>query len=204
MEEDGEFDNVDIYKYFSVESNSELSVIKKNYRKATLKCHPDHFPNDEAKKQEFMKLKRALDLLSDPNKRKIYDDKQRAKAIHSKRKMVATEESRRYKDKLDIRENEIKRQKTNLSAGDQHKINVVKVKEEALMRVQEVESHNKKKQLLEKKLRAELKKDQVPEIISERNDVQMKKISTQESYEDLIQSHNDFESQILAQMLGSK
>jgi len=151
-----------------------------------------------------MKLKRALDLLSDPNKRKIYDDKQRAKAIHSKRKMVATEESRRYKDKLDIRENEIKRQKTNLYADHLQKINVVKVKEEALMRVQEVESHNKKKQLLEKKLRAELKKDQVPEIISERNDVQMKKISTQESYEDLIQSHNDFESQILAQMLGSK
>jgi len=59
MEEDGEFDNVDIYKYFSVESNSELSVIKKNYRKATLKCHPDHFPNDEAKKTRVYEIKKS-------------------------------------------------------------------------------------------------------------------------------------------------
>lgn len=37
-------------------------------------CHPDKNIGDENAKEKFRKLKQAYDILSDPEKKKIYDE----------------------------------------------------------------------------------------------------------------------------------
>eukprot|EP00520_Triparma_pacifica_P015930 CAMPEP_0118654254 /NCGR_PEP_ID=MMETSP0785-20121206/12291_1 /TAXON_ID=91992 /ORGANISM="Bolidomonas pacifica, Strain CCMP 1866" /LENGTH=362 /DNA_ID=CAMNT_0006546901 /DNA_START=151 /DNA_END=1236 /DNA_ORIENTATION=+ len=53
--------------------------IKKAYRKAVLRCHPDkNVGNEEEAAEEFRAVQDAYDCLSDPNERKWYDDHREA------------------------------------------------------------------------------------------------------------------------------
>ena len=65
---------VDYYSTLEVPRNASASDIKKAYRKLALKWHPDKNPNcqDEATKR-FKELSEAYEVLSDENKRGIYD-----------------------------------------------------------------------------------------------------------------------------------
>jgi len=62
----------DYYNILGVAKTADEQEIKKAYRKLALKWHPDKnkSPNAEAKFQEISK---AYDVLSNPDKRKIYD-----------------------------------------------------------------------------------------------------------------------------------
>jgi DnaJ-class molecular chaperone len=191
MEEE-EFDGVDIYAFFGVEITADVALINKKFRKVSLTCHPDHFPGDKEKAELFMKLKRAKDLLCDPARRKTYDAKQKAKKMQQKRKAESSEESKRYREKLDEREREYKRQKQEQDDARLRTVDdVVKAKENALKKLAELDEKNKKP-------------PQAKVIVIEEDAVSEKHhtIHTKESYDELMQAHNDFEAQILAQMLG--
>jgi curved DNA-binding protein len=62
---------MDYYKILNVEKNASQEEIKKNYRKLSLKTHPDK-GGDENK---FKELNEAFQVLGDENKRKEYDFK---------------------------------------------------------------------------------------------------------------------------------
>lgn len=62
---------MDYYKILNVEKNASQEEIKKNYRKLSLKMHPDK-GGDENK---FKELNEAFQVLGDENKRKEYDFK---------------------------------------------------------------------------------------------------------------------------------
>jgi DnaJ-class molecular chaperone len=62
---------MDYYKILNVEKNASQEEIKKNYRKLSLKLHPDK-GGDENK---FKELNEAFQVLGDENKRKEYDFK---------------------------------------------------------------------------------------------------------------------------------
>lgn len=47
--------------------------IKKAYRRLVMSCHPDKFPDDAEKKDIFLKLTEAYEVLMDEGKRKEYD-----------------------------------------------------------------------------------------------------------------------------------
>lgn len=47
---------------------------KKQYRKLVIVYHPDKNIGDDTAKQKFQKLKEAYDILTDPEKKKIYDE----------------------------------------------------------------------------------------------------------------------------------
>lgn len=65
--------NNDYYDILGIQKNASEEDIKKNYKLMAKQWHPDmHGGNDEAK-QKFQKISEAYEVLSDPEKKKIYD-----------------------------------------------------------------------------------------------------------------------------------
>jgi curved DNA-binding protein len=64
---------VDYYKILGINKNATQQEIKTAYRKLARKYHPDLNPNDKDAKANFQKINEANEVLSDPEKRKKYD-----------------------------------------------------------------------------------------------------------------------------------
>lgn len=64
---------IDYYKVLEIDKSAGDADIKKAYRKLARKYHPDLNPNDASAKQKFQKINEANEVLSDPEKRKKYD-----------------------------------------------------------------------------------------------------------------------------------
>lgn len=63
----------DFYKILGVSRDAATSQIKKAYRKLAVKYHPDKNPDDEDAVHKFHDINEAYEVLSDEEKRKIYD-----------------------------------------------------------------------------------------------------------------------------------
>lgn len=66
-------DFVDYYNILGLEKNASEEEIKKAYRKLARKFHPDLNPNDKEAHKKFQQINEANEVLSDPEKRKKYD-----------------------------------------------------------------------------------------------------------------------------------
>ena len=66
-------DFIDYYKILGVDKNASDNDIKKAYRKLARKYHPDLNPNDKEANKKFQQINEANEVLSDPEKRKKYD-----------------------------------------------------------------------------------------------------------------------------------
>ena len=64
---------IDYYKILGIEKNATADDIKKAYRKLARKLHPDLNPNDKEANKKFQRVNEANEVLSDPEKRKKYD-----------------------------------------------------------------------------------------------------------------------------------
>eukprot|EP00245_Coleochaete_scutata_P008741 TRINITY_DN272_c0_g1_i1.p1 TRINITY_DN272_c0_g1~~TRINITY_DN272_c0_g1_i1.p1 ORF type:complete len:356 (-),score=95.77 TRINITY_DN272_c0_g1_i1:89-1156(-) len=65
---------VDYYDILKVKKDSTDDELKKAYRKLAMKWHPDKNPNNKSQAEDkFKKISEAYEVLSDPNKRAIYD-----------------------------------------------------------------------------------------------------------------------------------
>lgn len=65
---------IDYYEILQVAKNSSDVDIKKSYRKLAMKWHPDKNPeNPDEASAKFQLIGEAYDVLSDPEKRAIYD-----------------------------------------------------------------------------------------------------------------------------------
>ena len=65
--------NTDYYEILSVGKSATSVEIKKAYRKLAMKYHPDRNPDDKKAEEKFKECTEAYEVLSDDNKRKIYD-----------------------------------------------------------------------------------------------------------------------------------
>ncbi len=65
---------IDYYKILGVEQNATQQDIRKAYRKLAKKYHPDVNSSDPDAKRRFQAINEANEVLSDPEKRKKYDE----------------------------------------------------------------------------------------------------------------------------------
>ena len=63
----------DYYEVLGVERNADAETIKKAYRKAAIKYHPDKNPGDKEAEEKFKEAAEAYDVLSNEDKRARYD-----------------------------------------------------------------------------------------------------------------------------------
>src|SRR5262245_52768668 len=63
-----------LYEVLGVSKDASLDQIKKTYRKLARKHHPDVNPGDKVAEDRFKELSAAFEVLSDPEKRKLYDE----------------------------------------------------------------------------------------------------------------------------------
>ena len=66
-------DFIDYYKILGIDKSASAEDIKKAYRKLARKYHPDLNPNDKDANKKFQQVNEANEVLSDPDKRKKYD-----------------------------------------------------------------------------------------------------------------------------------
>jgi curved DNA-binding protein len=88
---------IDYYKILEIDKTTTAEDIKKAYRKLARKLHPDLNPNDKEAHKKFQQINEANEVLSDPEKRKKYDqygkDWQHAEQFEQQRKSRPRQES---------------------------------------------------------------------------------------------------------------
>ena len=65
--------NKDLYGILGVDRTADDKKLKSAYRKLAKKYHPDANPGDKEAEQKFKDVGEAYAILSDPEKRKLYD-----------------------------------------------------------------------------------------------------------------------------------
>jgi curved DNA-binding protein len=90
---------IDYYKVLGIDKNASEDDIKKAYRKLARKLHPDLNPQDKEAHQKFQQVNEANEVLSDPEKRKKYDqygkDWQHAEQFEQQRQQQGSSRSGR-------------------------------------------------------------------------------------------------------------
>src|SRR5713101_4999592 len=64
----------DLYHVLGVSRTASADDIKKAYRKLARRHHPDVNPGNKEAENRFKEISQAYDVLSDPEKRKLYDE----------------------------------------------------------------------------------------------------------------------------------
>ena len=93
-------DFIDYYSVLGVPKTASDDDIKKAYRKLARKHHPDLNPNDAEANKKFQQINEANEVLSDPDKRKKYDqygkDWQHADQFEQARQQQQSQSRRQY------------------------------------------------------------------------------------------------------------
>src|SRR6201993_67067 len=63
----------DYYEILGVKKSASAEDVRKAFRKLARKYHPDVNPGDKKAEEKFKEISEANEVLSDPKKRKIYD-----------------------------------------------------------------------------------------------------------------------------------
>ena len=74
----------DYYDILNVPRDAGSEELKKAYRKLALKYHPDRNPGDKEAEESFKEAAEAYEVLSDSEKRQIYDQLKRRARIFEK------------------------------------------------------------------------------------------------------------------------
>lgn len=65
--------SIDYYELLGVQRSASVDDIKRAYRQLALKYHPDRNPDDPEAEDKFKEISNAFQVLSDPEKRRMYD-----------------------------------------------------------------------------------------------------------------------------------
>ncbi|NWV13109.1 DNJB8 protein, partial [Ptilonorhynchus violaceus] len=77
---------LDYYKVLGLQKSASQDDIKKSYHKLALKWHPDKNPrNKEEAEKKFKEIVEAYEILSDPQKRSLYDESVEESRVRTER-----------------------------------------------------------------------------------------------------------------------
>ncbi|WWP00259.1 MAG: molecular chaperone DnaJ [Candidatus Dasytiphilus stammeri] len=65
--------NTDYYEILGVSKSAEERDIKKAYKRLAMKYHPDRNPGNKQAESQFKEIKKAYEILTDPQKKAAYD-----------------------------------------------------------------------------------------------------------------------------------
>ena len=72
----------DYYRILGLQPTAKLAEVKSAYRKKAFALHPDRNPSAKAH-ADFQEVQEAYELLSDPSRRRDYDDNRRRSLIEN-------------------------------------------------------------------------------------------------------------------------
>ncbi|KAL9078061.1 MAG: hypothetical protein Q9157_003029 [Trypethelium eluteriae] len=99
----------DFYALLGVPSDADEKTIKREYRKSSLKYHPDQNPDDPDAATKFQLLSDARDILLDSTLRAVYDNARRAQEQKQRQHELLDSRRRQMKEDLESREKGFKR-----------------------------------------------------------------------------------------------
>ena len=123
---------MDLYALFLVSETCSLQELTTAFRKKALTCHPDKFPGDEEKKELFLLIKRALELLADNAARQAYDACRKQKKIQEERLSQMDASRKKFKETLE--QNEQRAARTGTSVNNQNSTAKLRAEVERLRR----------------------------------------------------------------------
>ena len=99
----------DFYGLLGVPADADESIIKSEYRKTSLKYHPDKNPDNPDAATKFQLLSDAREILLDSTLRAVYDNARRAKEQKQRQHDLLDSRRRQMKEDLENRERGFKR-----------------------------------------------------------------------------------------------
>ncbi|KAI8898869.1 DnaJ domain-containing protein [Globomyces pollinis-pini] len=128
---------LDYYAILEIDYTASEKEIRKAYRKKSLTCHPDKVgPDDEKAANTFHLINLAVDALTDPVKRKLYDDLHKAERMRKERFNDMNAARRAERTKLEEREQAAKKAKhEHLSKDAQDKLEMERIREEGVQKM---------------------------------------------------------------------
>ncbi|KAJ1677453.1 DnaJ (Hsp40), sub C, member 17, partial [Spiromyces aspiralis] len=99
-----ESEEFDYYEVLGVAIESTAKDISKAYRQKALKYHPDKNPDNAELIKLFHQIKKAHEILTNPQERAAYDEKRKAKVQQIRKRQQMGQARQKMKDELEANE----------------------------------------------------------------------------------------------------
>ncbi|KAI9713066.1 MAG: hypothetical protein M1820_001051 [Bogoriella megaspora] len=108
----------DFYALLGVPPDADEATIRKEYRKTSLKYHPDKNPDNADAAEKFHALSDAREILLDATLRSVYDNARKAKELKQRQHDQLDSRRRQMKEELEDREEGFKRKQEEEAIKD--------------------------------------------------------------------------------------
>ncbi|XP_070576965.1 dnaJ homolog subfamily C member 17-like [Ptychodera flava] len=130
--------DLDLYGLLELQQDATQNEIKKAYRRKALKCHPDKNPDNPRAAEEWEKLSKALEVLTDKEARAAYDKVLKAKKAAELRNRALDAKRRKVKHDLEQREAAAKEEKEDeFEAAKKLEAEIKRLREEGSRQLEE-------------------------------------------------------------------
>ncbi|CAF3356843.1 unnamed protein product [Rotaria socialis] len=131
---------MDLYELFGIDETCSTKELTTAFRRKALECHPDKFPDDLGKRDLFLLIRKALELLTDTQARQAYDACRKQKKIQQERLSQMDDKRKKFKEDLERKEERATKAPTstvNKSNSDKLRTEVERLRREGSRLVDE-------------------------------------------------------------------